>query len=369
MNIQSRMEMQKQRIKLLVLRVTDSCNLNCLYCYALGGNRRDDMSWRVARKTIDYVAQGNDSFKIQFTGGEPLHNFELIERIIEYVARRKLKVKFQLQTNGTLISRELAEKIRYYGIAVGVSLDGKPGINDYLRPLCSGEGSTAAVISGIKNLRAEGIKVGLTAVLSNKNTAHLPELVDLASYLGNIYGIALDLFRPLGRGKNSSIAAPEANYLTKSLLQSFKRADQLSSGGGNRVRFRELEGIKYQLQRKVKRDHYCYATTGESIAVMPKGQVYPCSSLAGLKDFLFGNIMDRDFNSQELQNPIIASEGTTSSNCSSCSYDWLCGGGCFARRIAYHGNTAEPFIGDCILKKTAIKYIQRHDLSLINESS
>ena len=170
----------------LVLWVTTDCNLRCRYCYARGGEDPQYMSWEVAKRALDFMFEHFDGFDVQFSGGEPLLNMELVEKVVEHI--RGKGVRHKIQTNATLIDRRVARWIRELGISVGVSLDGLPEVNDRLRPFADGRGSTAAAISGIESLRAEGIRVGLTCVLSAENAPGLPGLVELASYLGNVEG-------------------------------------------------------------------------------------------------------------------------------------------------------------------------------------
>lgn len=351
--------MRGKEIKLLVLRVTNDCNLRCVYCYASGGEKKEVMPWSVAKRAVDYAAARSSSFKIQFTGGEPLLQFDLIENIIDYVKQRKLNVLFQLQTNGTLIDAMMARKLKDNKIALGVSLDGIPTINDKLRPLAEGRGSTTATVRGLQFLKSQGIAVGLTTVLTDQNILQLPQLVELASYLGNIYGISLDLFRPMGRGEKNQISPPDPDLLGKKVLESLYRAAELAKLGGFPVRFREVERLKYQIKKGMKREHYCYLTTGQSLAVMPLGDVFPCSSLADIPEFCLGNIMENNFSLAKgfSSMPLLNSGNDKPSNCLSCQDSWLCGGGCLARRYAYTRQVDKVYWGDCQLKKALIKYV------------
>jgi uncharacterized protein len=111
-----------KEIKLLILLVTDDCNLRCRYCYARGGEKKEYMSWETAGKAVDYVAARSRSFKIQFSGGEPLLNFPLVKRVIEYVKMRWGSATFQLQTNGTLIDRAVAQELKNLRYADNMNL-------------------------------------------------------------------------------------------------------------------------------------------------------------------------------------------------------------------------------------------------------
>lgn len=346
-----------EEIKLLILRVTDDCNLYCSYCYARGGESRENMPWEVARRAVEYVAARTTSFKIQFSGGEPLLNFPLIKRVISYAREQGLKTAFQLQTNGTLLTPKIVQELKELGLSLGISLDGMPEVNDSLRPFIGGQGSTLATIRGLKNLAAEGIKVGLTAVLTARSTEGLPRLVELCTYLGNIYGLSLDLVRPLGRARDGKISPPSQDLLQRKLRAAVRRAQEISSSGGPTLRFRELERIKYLLAHGQERQYYCYAVSGQSLAVLPDGTVYPCASLGRVPDFYLGNIMDPHFSLSQAvkgkpwwQRKIEDMEG-----CRDCPDKLLCGGGCLARAYAYTGRVDKPYSGDCILRKVFIE--------------
>jgi len=322
-----------EEVKLLILLVTGDCNLRCRYCYAGGGEKKEYMSWETARKAVDYVAARSKSFKIQFSGGEPLLNFPLVKRVIEYVKTRCGSATFQLQTNGTLIDRTLARELKNLGVRPGVSLDGPLDTNDHLRPFVEGEGSTLSVVRGLQFLAAEGIRVGLTTVLTTESARTLPQLVDLAAYLGNVYGISLDLFRPLGRGLKTGLSAPNLNLLEDQVRAALHRADQLVRLGGPRVRFRELERLCYQITRGVVREEYCYAATGQCMAVVPGGGVYPCASLISLPHFYLGNIGDKNFSLTEAVagKEWIGRRVEMMTKCKGCFDRCFCGGGCLAR--------------------------------------
>jgi len=353
-------EQKRENIELVILRVTNDCNLRCSYCYASGGDNRDYMSWDIARRAIDYAAASGSPFKVQFTGGEPLLNLPLIREIVACTRKKKITARYQIQTNGTLITPQIAGELKAMGIAPGISLDGMPEVNDSLRPFADGRGSTVATLQGLSNLGAAGVKVGLTAVVTARSVTGLPRLVELASYQGNIYGIALDLLRPLGRAGVNKILPPDPAIMGESLRACLRRAEEIARLGGNPVRFREVERLKWQLSRRLARQHYCYATTGQSFAVMPGGNVYPCSSLAGLPDFYLGNIIDQDFSllSGLARLPFLQRKVGDLEGCRDCPDNWICGGGCLARAYAFTGRVDRPHPGDCRLKKVFLQYVK-----------
>ena len=139
------------------------------------------MDFETAKNTLDYFR--DTPMKIQFAGGEPLLNFDLICKVYEYAKKQNYQTEFQLQTNGTLINREIASGIAKMQIKTGVSIDGPITVNEQLR------GGTKQTVNGIQNLGRVGIMTSLNSTVTAQNVEALPEILELALYLGNIAGI------------------------------------------------------------------------------------------------------------------------------------------------------------------------------------
>ncbi len=81
---------QKGMAKNITFIVTKDCQLACKYCYLVGKNERERMSWEVARSAIDYILDREDSFREEsvvwdFIGGEPFLEIDLIDKICDYI--------------------------------------------------------------------------------------------------------------------------------------------------------------------------------------------------------------------------------------------------------------------------------------------
>jgi len=337
----------------LVLLVTTDCNLRCRYCYARGGEDPQQMSWEVAKRALDLMFERFDGFDVQFSGGEPLLNMELVERVVEYTKGRG--VRHRIQTNATLIDRRVARWIRELGISVGVSLDGLPEVNDRLRPFADGRGSTAAAVSGIESLGAEGIRVGLTCGLSAENAPGLPGLVELASYLGNVEGIALDLLRPIGRAEED-VKPADPDLAARFVNAALRRAEELALMGGRRVKFREVERIRYLLSHGLERKYRCPFDARRYLVVDPRGRVWPCPSLVGFPEFYLGDVFEDGF-ADELGDRLERCRGLIAlpRYCSACPERPLCGGPCLARTYAEQ-LTGGTNLTECYVRRAFINF-------------
>ncbi len=145
--------------------ITQDCNLRCTYCYAdhglYGAGERKLMPAEMARDYLDLLfRESGDRRSLHFTffGGEPLMNFPVIEAAVAHARERTAEtgkqVRFSLTTNGTLLDGERTRFILENDIAVTVSLDGPPEVNDAARPRASGSGSYALTMARVRPLLA-----------------------------------------------------------------------------------------------------------------------------------------------------------------------------------------------------------------------
>lgn len=329
--------------KYIVLWLTNDCNINCKYCYADGGIKKDYMPLETAIKALS-LPQTN--FKLQLAGGEPLLNMTLIKEIYQYILNSKAKTKIMIQTNGTLIDYEIAKEIKKMELAIGISLDGPFEINEFLR------GNTEAVFEGIRNLGAANVMVNLNCVVTENNVKNLGELVELAWYFGNVGSIGLNLLRETPRSQQNKIKRVNPAQLKEGLLKMWGKSEQLYQISGRRITIREIEEAKNYLKAPLAQRNYCYATLGKSLVVLPNGDFYPCGSLANIPKYYMGNI------NQESSYKKICLAVTDNSDCTQCKYIMFCPGACPARGILNEDNegyTPE----DCILRKTAFEIVER----------
>ncbi len=167
------------------ISVTNNCNLSCRHCYRDVRKAFDDEFSTAELITLlhqvrDLAADLDREPNVVFSGGEPLSRPDL--GLLVRVAR-SLGIETHVNTNGTLVTEELAAALREWGIlAVQVSLDGPtPESHDRIR----GRGNFERTLVGVRHLLAAGIEVMYKVTLMpGVNTALIPEFYSLANREG-----------------------------------------------------------------------------------------------------------------------------------------------------------------------------------------
>ena len=158
----------------VVWNSTKTCNLKCRHCYMESDSRKynDELTTTEAKKFIDDLADFNVPVLL-FSGGEPLIRPDFFE-LAEYAANKN--VRPTLSTNGTLITREVAQRIKDIGVGyVGISLDGLKEVNDKFRGV---DGAYELAMKGIENCVAVGQRVGLRFTINQHNLRDLENIFD-----------------------------------------------------------------------------------------------------------------------------------------------------------------------------------------------
>jgi len=186
-----------ERRPIVVWNITRTCNLKCVHCYNDSGVGKpcNELSTEEAKRVLDDLGRfGVPS--VLFSGGEPLMRQDLFE-LVEYARTKGLRAV--ISTNGTLITTDVAERIKQQGVSyVGISLDGVGDINDKFRGVA---GAFDKAMAGIKNCQAAGVRVGLRLTLTKRNIEDLEKFFDLFEAEGIERACFYHLV-PSGRGGN-----------------------------------------------------------------------------------------------------------------------------------------------------------------------
>ena len=197
----------QERRPIVVWNVTRTCNLSCIHCYSDSCNKRysDELTTSEAKKMLVSLAK----FKVPvvlFSGGEPLLRKDIFQ-LNSFAKGLGLRTVFS--TNGTLITRRLASRIKEQAVDyAGVSLDGIGLHNDRFR---GKKGAFDLALSGIRNLVAVGQKVGLRFTITRHNYPDLKLIFKLAED-ENINRVCFYHLVYTGRGSSmygDDLAAPK----------------------------------------------------------------------------------------------------------------------------------------------------------------
>lgn len=166
----------QNKVNLLILQITQNCNLRCSYCtysgeYENRGHSNRKMDFSVAQKAIDFLIDNSRdaySISIGFYGGEPLLEFPFIKKCAEY-ARKKTdgkKLKFTMTTNGTIMTDKIAKFLVENDVSILISLDGPQEVHDENRRFAeTGKGTFSKIMENIEFL------LGIYPDIVKKNVA------------------------------------------------------------------------------------------------------------------------------------------------------------------------------------------------------
>lgn len=337
-------------IKMLVLSLTGRCNLACRYCYA-AEHDKNKMTVKTAIKAVNIAAASGEPFVIQFSGGEPLLNYDVLCAVVEYVRANNISAKMQIQTNGSLLTDDIAKYLYKNKVAIGISLDGRPKVNDKLRLKKNGYGATGDILKGLEVLKRNNIACGITCVVTSENVDELEGIVDFAYFIGNIRRIGFDLLRGQGRG---SLLEPPTEYEMHSAMQRvYERLALLSKMTGYEIVISQKEKTSKLCSSCREGFGHCHAMNGEAAFVDAKGDIYACSSLVGMSEYYIGNVQTGI--KPALVEKIGEQIKSFMSFCCSCPDFKECGGGCYARWV---GSSDGMYKAECAMMRVGIEQLK-----------
>ena len=327
-------------IKAMCLHIAHDCNLACKYCFAGEGEYCGDrslMSFEVGKQAFDFLIANSGTRKnleVDFFGGEPLMNFEVVKQLVAY-AREQEKIhnknfRFTLTTNGVLLDEEVMDFANKEMYNVVLSLDGRKETNDRMRVSRNGKGSYDLIVPKFKEMvkRRGDKEYYIRGTYTHYNTDFTKDILHMADL-----GFTKLAMEPV-------VASPDAPYALKEedLPVLFDQYEKLAA---EMVR-REKHGkgftfFHYMIDLEggpciAKRIAGCGVGT-EYVAVTPWGDLYPCHQFVGDENYLLGNVFDGITN-EEVRSRFKMCNIYTRPQCNTCFARLYCSGGCSAN--AYH---------------------------------
>lgn len=334
--------LQHPCIDTLYLLLTDNCNFACTYCFFEGSynspkeeaaNMTSATAIDSVRKFANYLKKANEyqdfhpyEPSIVFYGGEPLLNANVFFAAVEEGVRLKKAGMFpenmamSINTNGSMIDRDIASFCAEHKIEVDVSLDGYKSVHDACR-IWRGKnkGTFEDVMRGIDILKEAGAKTCISCTVSEANVAQLPEIFNWfldGAGVGNVG------FNPLLNSHKYKISDPDySQKISQAMIECFKIA--------------RARGIyEARMMRKVKAfvdgtiyDRDCCGC-GKQLVILPNGKIGVCHAYSGTEKFF----VDPDNSFDPYGHPFWAEWSRRSPinmpQCYGCEALTICGGGC-----------------------------------------
>lgn len=327
-------------IKALCLHIAHTCNLNCSYCFASQGKYHGEralMSYEVGKRALDFLVENSGSrrnLEVDFFGGEPLMNFDVVKKLVEYarsIEKEKNKhFRFTLTTNGVLVDDDVIDFANKEMSNVVLSLDGRKEVHDRYRVDYAGNGSWEKIVPKFqKFVKERGDKdYYIRGTFTHANPDFLEDIktmLDLGFTQLSMEPVVAAADDPSALTEDDKpIVEKQYEELAKLMLKRDKEG-------------RPFTFYHYMIDLKggpciYKRISGCGSGT-EYMAVTPWGDLYPCHQFVGDEKFKLGDIYNGVTN-KSIQNEFASCNVYARPDCADCWAKLYCSGGCAAN--AYH---------------------------------
>ncbi len=347
-------------IKAMCLHVAHDCNMTCKYCFGDKGafeGVRSLLPLETGKKAIDFLLKHSGSrrnLEIDFFGGEPLMNFEVVKELVAYGREAEKaygkNIRFTITTNGLLLDDTKADYINENMDNVILSIDGRRSVNDNMRRTVNDKGTydiiTKNYLQFVEKRKGTYYVRGTFTRENLDFSEDVKHLADMGFRNVSVEPVVTDL--------SLSYALQDEDKET--ILREYDRLTDLYleyAREGRKFEFFHFNVDLNQGPCVVKRVSGCGAGT-EYVAVSPEGDIYPCHQFVGNPDFKLGNLNDEQFINQRYDE-FNKAHIYNKEKCRSCWAKFYCSGGCHAN--AYHMNhdIMEPYRLGCELEKKRIE--------------
>ncbi len=335
----------------VIWNITRRCNLHCLHCYSASKDQEysGELTTEEGATLINSLASYGVPVII-FSGGDPLLRLDLFDLAQQ---ARDRGIHCALSTNGTLIDRTVAKKLREAGFSyVGVSLDGIGEGHDRFRGM---QGAFERALTGLRRCRDEGIRAGVRTVLCRRTLLNLPAIFNLVE-VERVERLYLSHLVYSGRGarlvqEDLPLEAKRemVDYIFDRAVDFHRRDLKVEIATGNN----DADGVYLYL--KLKREQPEKARVIYRL-LKRRGGNSSGTSLANIdsfghvhadpfwSDYSFGNVRERSFGTiwEDTSNPVMRGlrdrKGVLKGRCARCSFLEICGGSSRVRAKAITGS-------------------------------
>ncbi|MBN1167000.1 MAG: radical SAM protein [Methanospirillaceae archaeon] len=324
-----------------VIELTDQCNFSCIHCHATGCSGSDEQNQLTTTEIftlLDNLAEVPQFRMVAFTGGEPFLRNDLFS-ILNYA--QKLGFSQTIATNGSLITKEIAQKLKDLGVAiVAISIDAPDEeLHDRIRRT---PGAFKGAKEAISHIRAAGIPVHINCTIAAYNAAYSRDLISLTDELKAAICIVYQLV-PVGRGREIAelkLDTEKNQQLLQEISESQREVTTVIEPVAGPQYWANLlfkAGIRKGILLSIAEHLFFGCSAGRGfIYIKPNGDVLPCPFLP----ITCGNIRETPFKEIYENSPVLKalrSRDALKGACGACRYQSVCGG-CRGRAYAVTGN-------------------------------
>ncbi|SFB77696.1 thioether cross-link-forming SCIFF peptide maturase [Ruminococcus albus] len=349
-------------IKAMCLHISHDCNLRCKYCFASTGDfgvGRKLMDLETAKRAIDFLIDksGDRKFlEVDFFGGEPSMNFDVVMQTVEYARSREAETgktfRFTTTTNGIHLTDEMIDFINKEMNNVVLSIDGRKEVNDRVRVRVDGSGSYDTITKNFKRLVDKRPKDSDWYVRGTYTKYNL----DFSNDVMHLYDLGFDQIsvEPVMADPKEPYAITEAD-----LPRIFKEYEVLSEkiakirSEGKFINFFHFMLDLDQGPCAIKRLRGC-GCGNEYCSVTPDGDIYPCHQFVGVEEYKMGNLYDGSFN-LEMKDEFAKAHVYNKPECKKCWAKFYCSGGCNANNYIYQGDIHAAHKLSCQIQKKRLE--------------
>ncbi len=334
----------KPRALSLQWHITERCNWRCKHCYREYKFIKEEMSWKELKNVLNQYIETCEIMNIKrrrvtIAGGEPFLRKKELFRILKILRREN--IPSGILTNGSLITRAIAKKLRKLRTWIQVSLEGTKKVNDEIR----GKGTYEKILNAIKTLAEEHVPVSVSFTSHKKN---MEEFFKLAEIVGEIGATLLwtDRLVPIGMGsqlREYVIPPQELKEYYYRIVRLFDEKRKKGEKPAIGVR-RTLFCLIFEEHQEIKAPPFRFETcpAGSNIVIiMPNGDVYPCRRLP----IKVGNVREEHlieiwYKSNTLWK--LRDMNELPEHCKKCKYLSKCYGGARCIAYGYFGDFCAP---------------------------
>lgn len=256
----------------VTLVMTHQCNLGCSYCYA-GEKFRRSMPLEMGFQGLQMALRGPGEAQLAFFGGEPMLEFPNLARVVRAASQSSREVRLSITTNATILTERHLQFFRHYGFWVALSVDGLGETHDRYRPFVDGRPSSEVVW---KNL-------GKAVDFLDEHKLHVLMVVSPGT-VGGLLPAVERLYR-MGYSRVSLLPNLEGDWAA--------HRDELAEAYGQLARITYLAQLTpeplwlspfmdhFEAPHSPLQDTVACGFGRTSVAISPKGNLYPCARLVG----------------------------------------------------------------------------------------